>query len=86
MRDLNDILASNTKATIDAIPAEVQKGRHVVAKYTGLNFLGYDCYPDANSAVNAAADFQASCPGNRAVVHHPVLVGLPDINRSEAIA
>lgn len=69
MRDLNDIVENNTKATLDAIPAEQARGKYVVAKYTGVNFAGYDTFDCASDANNAARAFRDSGPGFSTMVY-----------------
>lgn len=71
MRDLNDIVENNTKATIDAIPAEQARGKYVVAKYTGVNFMGYTTHDALHLAEDAKLEHE-STPGFKAVIHAPV--------------
>lgn len=75
MRDLNDIIDANTRATKDAIPRERAAGHWVVEKYTGLNFQAYSKH-DTEEEANAAAAAHRCNPGDRAFVHPP-LVGTP---------
>jgi len=69
MRDLNDIVENNTKATLDAIPAEQARGKYVVAKYTGVNFAGYDTFDTPEDANKAARAFRESGPGFTTMVY-----------------
>lgn len=75
MRDLNDIIDGNTKATQAAIPRERAAGHWVCEKYTGVNFLGYSKHDTEEEATAAAAEHRKT-PGFTAKVHAP-LVGAP---------
>ena len=74
MRALNDIIESNEKATRDAIPREQERGHYVLAKYTGVNFLGYDLHATVDAARAGAREFAELSPSNRTIVHFPVRV------------
>lgn len=72
MQDLNQIAAANTRATQDAIPAEQARGKYVVAKYTGVNFMGYTTHDALHLAEDEKLEHETQAPGFKAVIHAPV--------------
>ena len=56
MNDLHIIAKQNAKATEAAIPREVAAGKHVVARYEGVNFFGHESFDTREQADARAAE------------------------------
>lgn len=71
MQALETIARQNAAATERDIPNQQAAGKHVVAQYAGLNFIGYQAFDTEKQAQAFAAEFVDECPGNRTELHRP---------------
>lgn len=71
MQALEIIHRQNEQAVRDAVPAEVAKGKFVVAKFSGLNFVGYESFDNERDRNAAAIAHTNAAPGNRTELHSP---------------
>ena len=70
MNDLHIIAKQNAKATEAAIPREVAAGKHVVARYEGVNFFGHESFDSREKAEARAAELNKDY-GTSTKIHSP---------------
>ncbi len=70
MNDLHIIARQNAKATEASIPSEVAAGKHVVARYEGVNFFGHESFDTREQAEARAAELNKD-HGTTTKIHSP---------------
>lgn len=73
MHDPQTLNRLNAEAIERDIPRQLTKGKHVVAEYKGLNFIGYSTH-DSEAEANARACEIGMEPGGRTQVYRPTAV------------
>lgn len=71
MQDIEIIERQNNAAVQRDIPNQQAAGKHVVAQYAGLNFIGYQAFDTEKDALAFSSTFINECPGNRTELHNP---------------
>jgi hypothetical protein len=66
MQDLDVIIRQNAKAVQAHAAKEAQAGKHVLVKYTGLNFYDYEAFDNERDRNYAATQWTKQSPGHRA--------------------
>lgn len=75
MNDLNNIIRQNAKAVEASVPKYVADGKHVVARYAGLNFVDFSIHDSLEAAEAAANEYNAASPDRSARIHSPAASG-----------